>query len=147
MYNLYFVILAACTLFVFTIYFFVSLCSDHFLSVKICAGIIYTLCFILEAILLCIEFEVVRYILIYLAGLIVAIIIIANCECLWEPWYRALGLIIWFFAGCSWLCVCLGGGDNKVVTGILGLSHLGVFFCVGVCYTSIVEESNRNSGH
>ena len=133
MYNLYFVILAACTLFFFTIYFFVTLCSDHLLSVKICAGIIYTLCFILEAILLCIEFEVVIYILIYLAGLIVAIFIIGMCDYLRENIEHGFELIIFIIAGCSWLCVYLGGRDIFLIKFILTFSIIGVVLCVCRC--------------
>ena len=129
----YFLLFAFSSLIVFTVYFFMSLCKGDMDTVAGCAGVVYSLCVILEVILLCIDFEVVRFVLIYLVGLIVAIILIANCECLRDIWPLSIILLIVMFFGCSYLCMQVGGDDNETIVGLYSLSQAGMALILVCC--------------
>ena len=133
LYSLYIAILVGGSLVVFIVYFLVSLNSDDLDAVGATAGIMCSLCFLGEIILLCIDFEVVRFFLIYLIGLILVILIIANCECLREIWPLSVILVCIAFFGCTLLCMMVGGDDNEIILSIFEISKTliaVIVFCI-----------------
>ena len=128
----YFIVIAVCSLFVFMVYFFVSLNDGDLENVGICAGIAGGICIVLELIMGSIDNVYVRCFTIYLIGAIICIVIIASFDLCGDKICASIILVFMAVFVCSWICMNVGGAVSVIVQTLWTITSNILKFIFGV---------------
>ena len=133
-FSKYLIVFAVSSLIVFFTYFVLSFCEDNVDYAGICAGIEYIICLIVELIIGSIENETVRFISIFLIGIVLIVILLVCSDCLSNITMLGIFCIIAILFACSGACFLLGGKKYSVMVVIFySLSYLQALFILICC--------------
>ena len=124
-FNNYLFIMAVSSLFVFMVYFFVSLCKGKLVIVGECARIAWNVSASMELIILSVDNVYVRCFTVYLYGALLCVVLITNCNCIRKNIYYSTSLVYMTVLVCSSLCM-YAGGDDFIIVQTLWLATTGL---------------------
>ena len=126
----YIAVMVFCSLFVFMVYFFVSLCDGDLENVGKCAGIAWGIGTFLELIMGSVENVFVRCCTIYLIGILLCVVIFAHCA--WKD-LCCLSVVFVFMVVfvCSWICMNVGGDIYTIVQTLWSITSTILKYVLG----------------
>ena len=137
-FSKYLIVFAVSSFIVFITNFFMSLCEADVSNGALCAGIVYMLCIVVELIMGSIENEIIRFISIFLFGVVLIIFVIICSDCLSDNTMLSMLCINFILCACSGACLLLGGKKYFILLVIFysllySLALLIVICCCGCC--------------